>query len=570
MSSQIKTLLVKDNILNVTDQLSFAVEKGGQNVSVQRFPATSTSASSHTYQIQVPSHSTVVSRELLWHSKVIITLQGTPGTGMHLVNMGLLAPLNNTDCIAPFPLHQAVQNMNCQINNTSVSMNTNQVLDPLLRCMDRKQLSRWNSTTPVYLDNGSYLALQNANSPFKGYDSAFVADYPPRGAFVVDVSGNTAGSNPPTLRTVTIEFEVSEPLMLSPFVYGDACHTSAGIYGVSQINWTMQLDSQARRVFRFLENVPGAYTNKVLTGIQYQDSYIECRFLTPHPSTLLPELNVVPYATFNNYVKTNGVLPPNTLTTYTSDTIQLNSIPDKVFIYVKEAKQNQNNGSPDQYTAIKNVNVSFNNQVGILSSASEYELFRMSQEAGNNSSWLEWSGRARASSQPDSAGADYATVGSVLVLDFAEHINISEDYYAPSSIGTFNFQIQVQCESVEAQLTNAELNVVFMNSGCMATQNGSSNLYTGVLTKQMVLDASLTEGVSRQELNRFVGGGLLDTVKSIGKFILPIARTVLPLIPHPGAQAMDMGLKSVGLGKTGGAMSGGMQTGGRRMNKYLM
>lgn len=569
MSSQIKTVLVKDNILDCTDQLPFAVEKGGQNVSVQRFPTTSTSASSHTYQIQVPSHSTVVSRELLWHSKIKVVLTGVPENTQHLVNIGQLS-LNNTDCFAPFPLHQAVENMTCQINNTSVNMNTNQILDPLLRCMDRKALARWNSTTPVYLDNGTYIR-DHANSPFSAYDLAFNADYPPRGAFLTTVTNNTAGNGVDS-RTVTVEIEVSEPIMLSPFVFGDVEHSSAGIYGVSQINFTMQLDAQARRVYRFIDNIPAVYAGKVLQSVSYEDSYIECRFLTPHPSTLLPELNVVPYASFNNYVKVGGALPANTLSTYTSDTIQLNSIPDKVFVFVKEAKANQTGTNPDQYASIKNVNISFNNQVGILSSATPFELFRMSQEAGNNQSWLEWNGRARATQgSPDSTGPDYATVSSILVLDFADHINISEDYYSPGSIGTFNFQIQVQCESPINPLTNAELNVLFMNSGCMATQNGSSNLYTGVLTKQMVLDASMQEGVARHELNRFVGGGFWSALKSIGKAVLPIARQALSVIPHPYAQAADQGLKAVGLGKTGGMQTGGMQTGGgRRMNKYLM
>ena len=606
MSSQIKPVLVRDNILMCHDEVAYAVNKGGQNVSIQRFTATSTSASSHTYTIQVPSHSTVISRELLWHSRVSITFTGVPAAGKYLVNIGqngsgfAVVPQNpnntaitlrgsNTDCIAPFGLHQAVENMNIQINNTSVSMNTNQILDPLLRCMDRKDLARWNSTTPVYLDNwGSYgnfttTSELKLNSPFNGYDCVFDTEYPPRGSFSLEsISGNTVGDGT-AVRNVTCTFDLAEPIMLSPFVFGDVNHTSSGFYGISNMSFTFQMDPLVKRMWRFINDTsvyPTAPSagGKVVSNVVYDNAncYIECRFLTPPPSVLLPELNVVPSSVFTNFVKVGGALASGSTTTLQSDNFQLSSIPDKVIVYVKEAKSNLRNSTPDAYCAIQNANITFSNQTGILSNATPQELWRMSVEAGSNQSWLEFSGKVASQTALGNSVGSTSSTGSVLVLDFCNHINVSEDYFSSGSIGSFNFNIQLNVFNRLDNIANLELNVVFLSSGVFSTQNGVSSLYTGVLSKEMVLSASTEqEPLAQHDIKRYVGGGFLDMLKSGLSSVLPVlklARPLLTAIPHPAAKAVDAGLRSVGLGMTGGMQTGGMQTGGarRRLDKYMM
>ena len=55
-SSDFSTVLVKDDRLaNLTDQITYAVNKGAQQISVADFNATSQSNSSHVYNIIVPS-----------------------------------------------------------------------------------------------------------------------------------------------------------------------------------------------------------------------------------------------------------------------------------------------------------------------------------------------------------------------------------------------------------------------------------------------------------------------------------------------------------------------------------
>jgi len=53
-----------------------------------------------------------------------------------------------------------------------------------------------------------------------------------------------------------------------------------------------------------------------------------------------------------------------------------------------------------------------------------------------------------------------------------------------------------------------------MNSGVFVCERGTSSTYTGILTKQDVLEASQQEHYTHNDVARLVGGGLFDMVKS--------------------------------------------------------
>lgn len=53
MSQDFKKVLVKSDVLNVTDSIGYAVHKGGQNCTPAQFNAISSTPSSVTFNIQV-------------------------------------------------------------------------------------------------------------------------------------------------------------------------------------------------------------------------------------------------------------------------------------------------------------------------------------------------------------------------------------------------------------------------------------------------------------------------------------------------------------------------------------
>ena len=159
MSQDFQKVLVKDDRLVVSDQIKYAVCKGGQNMTSAQFNAISQSTSSHTYNIQVPSEQTIVDRRVLCQSQItlaIATTQSAGGAtpaGNDVRPVGaLLVNYGSQDALAPFPLHQLCSVMTATVNNNSTSINMRDVLAPILRFHDRRELARYNGYTPVMFD----------------------------------------------------------------------------------------------------------------------------------------------------------------------------------------------------------------------------------------------------------------------------------------------------------------------------------------------------------------------------------------------------------------------------------
>lgn len=596
MSQQLIPIAVRDTVLDVDDKLHYAVFRSGQNISIQKYPANSQSASQHVYSIQVPSTSTVMSRALIWGSDITFTFQGTVQPYEYLVNLTPIYQTNDddtvqgADCLAPFPLNQLCSNMTVQINNTNVSLPVNQVLDPLLRAIDRKEFQQYNGMAPTQLDE--YGDLENAlpernintpalaaavfqepfiahfNSPFNNFQlSNCNHDDVPRGAFkIVSITGNTPAAAVAAVKTVSVTVRIREPIFVSPFLFGE--RDGAGLAGLTQINITCQMDATARRAWNYvLSNTAGS--TKAITAVSYADSYIEAKYYTPKPSDLLPATIVTPLATYTNYqLPASTPLASAGASQLTSNSIQLNSYPDKVFVWVDDAYKYQSgvgygNQLPAHYASIESVNITLNNQSGILSTFDATQLFKASLQSGSKQTWAHFSGVQSAGISGDVDGGRIPTVGSVLMLNFADVISIAQDYFAPGSLSTCQFQITVGFRNNQATTILPQLNTMMMYSGILSTSNGSSSAYTsGVLTKQNVLDASTRTDFSKEQLHRLVGGGFLDSLKSIAKTALPIAKTLLGSVNHPAAQTASKVLGAVGFGKRGGMMSGGMMSGG--------
>jgi hypothetical protein len=106
--------------------------------------------------------------------------------------------------------------------------------------------------------------------------------------------------------------------------------------------------------------------------------------------------------------------------------------------------------------------------------------------------------------------------------------------------------------------------LIFINSGLLVNEMGSTSIYTGLLTKQQVLDAANKPTVNKSAYNRLYGSGWWSSVKSAfrkaKKYVKPVAsvvKHVAGVIPHPGAQALSKGLGALGAGYSGNGYSGG-------------
>jgi hypothetical protein len=553
MSADFEKVLVKDPRLDVSDSIKYAVVKGGQNVTASPFKAISESNSQVVWNIQVPSEQTIVDRRVLWTS----TLQFEVGAE------GASQAYGITWALASFPLHQLLSVMSATINNNTVSLNVNDVLPAIIRMICCDDLVYYNSSSPTFADTqASYTSVpnnfNNHNNPLASLWACENNRNPHRGCFA-----------PYSVAANVWTFKLTEPLLISPFIFGNLKANGQGFYGIQNMNFILNKNSNQARVVRGNAVV---VANSVSTsgGGSTPSSSLLFMFLTPHPSDLMPARNIVPFYELPRYITSAGALLDSTLASgpiaavtgsTILNTLQLNQIPDKLIVYIRKVPTNVST-EPDVALPIRNISINFNNNSGILASADPVQLWEMSRNNGLQSSWNDYNGFAITNTQ--AGDLDYkwvGTVGSYLVLEFGRDIQLTEDFYACGSLGNFNLQVTLNYVNNTATAYAAgdlQIVLITMNSGVFVCERGTSSTYTGILTKQDVLEASQQDHYTHNDVARLVGGGIFDMIKSGVKSL--------------GSKALQMGkehLKKHGKEYLNKGLSMAKHHGKKALAKYL-
>jgi hypothetical protein len=543
MSGDFSTVLIKDStIAGITDKLTYAVQSGASSNTFQKFNAISNGNTSLTFNINVPSENVIVNREVFIKTKIVFTLTGTdyvPGDNA-TPGIGVVTALQS------FPFNHLVTTATAQINNTSVSTNLQDILPMLLQMAIQEELSKYNGMTPTLVDSvfqspsdilSTVTGVPSLCNPmneisFSGHNKF----YQPRGAFQITQVGysrtNLAGTVEETLEVdadtdvfkFCYEVEVTEPLIgLSPFIYGSPKYNNQGLVGVNSINIVLNIDSTMKRfltTYADISKITGITMGRVLgigtdNSAAFRDPAILMNFMTPQSKDIILSRNVVPYIDLPRYIAsvTNpSAIGAGTKVRLTSQNIQLNQIPDLFVIAVRKPMSTQTIFDFEFSLAIKSISINFSNTSGLLSSASPEDLYRMSVDNGSMQSWSQFRGQVNKAvglTTSLTGVSDMPTNGAVLVLSPPYDMSLP-DYLTSGSIGNYNFQFEIDVFNQTADDITPELVVMTVNSGIFTTIAGSSNIYTGILTKQMVMDAKdmgSVNPVMSVEHKRMIGGG---------------------------------------------------------------
>jgi len=594
--SDFKTVLVRDSVIgDITADIDYAVKSGAAQTTYQKFPSTSSSNSAIIFNVQVPSENVVIGRDVLLTTGLNFTINS--GSVDASLNSGAANPayipasaigtiplqVGNTDALQAFPLNSLFTTATAQINNTTVSINTQDVLPSLLRMNDSRELYRYNSMTPSLPDQ-AYANFSDgvaaSNNALAGYANAsYDLDQLPRGSFPLlvpyikqswtDASLNsnvatatlTSGTSNTYTTTWTIngtaqaaptalfvqsvkaagavfvynvQTVVTEPIFLSPFIWSNPEYNAQGLLGINNMSFTFNIDSTCRRLW----STANPYITSVVLGspsglgtsgssVGFQTTYqlgsvptqtapaLLFKFLSTQPSDLVETKNIVPYMDFPRYLTSasNSVsVAAGATQTITSSNLQINQIPDLFLINVRIPMSQQTVQNTSSFFTINNISINLNNQSGLLSSASKYDLWRMSMKNGSSQSWEEFNGSALKAyvSQPTASAKLVATTGSLLVINPAYDLSLP-DYISSGSLGNYNFQFQCSVTNLYDVSIQPEIIITCVNSGIFTTQQGVSAAYTGILTKEMVLSAKSSQQASAmmsEEVSRKVGGKL--------------------------------------------------------------
>jgi len=604
--SDFRTVLIEDSrIADITDKEVFGVQSGASQSTFQQFQAVSASNSSIVFNVQIPSENIVIDRHLLLQTtlnfKVQIdgTDQGKAGVpaGQQAFQYGL------TDSLQAFPLNSLFTTVQSTINNVSVSSNLQDILPMITRMNDNRMLSRYNSLTPSYVDNqwGLYsnAVLTNSN-PLAAYNNnGYDEDFEPRGAYplesitishynavtdTTDTSPISAGTA--DTWTISIVVQLTEPfLALSPFI-NCRPNQEAGLLGVNNMSFVLNVDNGCKRLFSTANsqvNGTGNGLSSFITSITlgtatqpnaFQNTRLLFNFLSLQPEqySKLSTKNVVPYLDYPRYLSISNNNTPIAATppggpasasvTLTSQSIQLNQIPDLILISVRYPMSSQDWAYSSSFLTINSISINFNNASGLLSTATQQDLYNMSFRNGSQQSFYEFQGEAGINNNATGTQTTVPTIGSLLVLNPSLDFSLPS-YLSASSLGQYQFQFNINVTNQFPFAITPEIVTITMNSGLFALQQGTAQIFTGILTKQQVLQTKEQNPVAHlesSEYQRLVGGkasnlGMANILKMVQE---------RPFIKQ---------LKSMVGGVTsGGVMSGGVMSGGKRaskLDKYL-
>lgn len=458
MSADIEKMAVFDSRI-VQSRPKYAVEKGALSLTNAPFNAIAATASQHTYNIYVPSENVYVDRAVEWSSTVFMTysvqLQEVEGrAGQAVVVQG------RDWSLASFPLNRMCSTQSATINDTTTVINTQDVLDEVLRLTDYKK-NRLQRTCPTMLDKYMYYldADGAVNNPIASYEVSSESAEMPNGAFYnvvyTDPNGNPLGTSgnggadpafagalygslngvpviteagqsstsaaTPAATNIPIYFRwrSTEKLVLSPFVFSDCHEWETGLFGINNIQLVMNLSAPTRLVRgsdaygRAIQQNSIAFFNGS-GGTPFSRSVLNVLFLTPSLDVPLPPKSVVPYMEFPRYITQyqNGYLEAGATGQIQSQTITLPQIPDLFIIYIKNAvtpvapaSASYDVGEGDWRFPIASsldgvnnpLSVNFDNFAGLLSSTTAEQLYAMSVKNGLDMDWNEWIGSAKSS-----------------------------------------------------------------------------------------------------------------------------------------------------------------------------
>lgn len=410
------------------------------------------------------------------------------------------------------PIGAVTESTSMIVNGENINDNISQKLHPILT-YGNEQLDEYKnwSRTQMEPDRAQDYSFQvDAASPFLNYynvSRGVPARNRPFDEYFQSVGASTT--------TYTFRIHFTEPLWLSPFgldygkVQGGVCNLDSIqiIQRYKPLLNTLCFGGSNLMATKLLQAVQGV-SGQSFTATLTKQPEILMNYMTPNPSFAFPFSQTFPMVKSMEYLSPTVKIMPGATSTTTLDTIRLSTIPEAVFIYAKPTisdTQDRTDGLglvvPDVFCSISRVQVTFENQSGIMSTYSSEQLYETCLRNGSNLSWDEWR----------------YYKGSVLKLNFSKDIGLDPGSFVGQP-GNYSFQATIDIFNPAPTLTDTSalrnLNqnasqyfqvwMVFVMPGSITVAPGTAKATLG-----LVPVAAASRGSFNQlEDPKFFGGGV--------------------------------------------------------------
>lgn len=528
---------------NLKPATNYAVKKGGANTTMNVFPSSSYSNSQINFLPIVPNMETIVSRNALitLYYETVITGSVAVITDMRDAIGILMAPRQN-------PNGNVINTINTTINNDSLSINL---------ANNISALQKYNTFVDEYLHDLStfpsmpdfyqnYADGQGANNnPLSDIGTAGYQQG--RGGFgTIEI----VSSSPTAL---TVRFYSTEPLYLSPWMVEES--HSAGFFGVNNLTMNLVMGDLNRAWSIDTISTNPQITVTTMTTSFYRAPEVLLTFIQPSNVQELPQSIPYSYSNIQEYQTDISTISGGASFTAVSQNIQFTSIPKRVYVYARRSNLTQTYATSDVFARINGVSVNFDVQSGLLSSASELQLYKMSAYNGFQGSWSQW----------------HKYTGSVLAIDFARDICL-QNPTETVGVGNVkkNFQITVNFTNLNSNSVAYTLFVVVVSDGLFTLSRGTTNVKQGILSPDDVLNAIDTSRPDAPRPSNFYGGSFLSKGLKFAKAAMKYAPAAIKAAKQVASGnyigAVQTGINAAkGRGLVGGRMMSKSQLRSRQM-----
>jgi hypothetical protein len=514
----------------------------GTQVTFNNVVAQSFSSSSANFTIIPPSQATFVNRAIRKHFRLQVVYTATQaGQGSAVIK-------SQYDALRSLVDLRMCQNTNILINGSGYPTATiSDMIPDVLEHYSAVYVKDHPLGCPDMYQN--YLAGLNAiNNPLGSYENCGLGDMAnKRGAFSVVSISNGATS-------ATVVYDVFGWVHVHELL-GLDCINKDGLIRIRQININDTFNLDPKYMLSHAVNSGLSAISAVVTILAAD---LMVKYITPSPELLPIGEIVYPHKRVDRQTYSyNAPLVAGASTTYTSPNIQLERVPRYVLLYVRENDSQKDFTCTDTFCAISNIAITAFGMAGILSTASQRELWLCSRDCGLLDSWSMFSGSAFSSSL-----VNVGSVGSVLCLQFGKHISLGQNDVTIGSAGSFNFQVQITFSNCNESKTMVQptLYEVFIYDQDLVISDGGDCTFRLPVSDNSLVASGLIAGGGGQIVEvpweGQVGGGFMDFIRGVNDFLKKhkIVSSVASMIPAsvpfvgPAAQALGPVAKSLGYG----------------------
>lgn len=511
---------------------NYACVKGAETYTYRSYPSNSCDNNGINFSTPPPSFDDVLSRLAVLEVPLNLKFVG-PGS----TDTSLLMIQSNRDAFRAFPLESIIKNMTISINGENLTCNVNQVCHPFSRYhMGIDYLN--NGITPNMLDTyASYSDGDGSNkNPLSWYADNSAQNA--RGAYAdydIITNTNTNAEISAYLRTY---------IMLSPFEWlSSANNVVPGLTQLTTLDWNINFASNLQRVWSRSDDHPVPVSNLTITigslnGTGNGNASLKLLWMTPRPEMRkfiksLPEIKYPYFSTNRLTTSGNKYVDPNGTDVITSQVISLQNVPNAIYIYAIRDESTYvgnlqgNLTTTDTYFGIQNIDITFGNVTGILSTATPQQLYDISvRNLLKDTTFNEFVGYTNQFSQVSSTFVSRGKIGlssAPIRLQPGEDFSLRDDL-CPGVQEKVDMQVKVTVQNVnQYEAILPQLCILLVYEGYLSIYNGMARTKIGPLSMKDVENNKYVE-IDWNSLQNNFGGAVGDRFKTLGRDVTKYAK----------------------------------------------